>query len=42
MRKLLVALFVALLMAGWGEEAQKKQVQDEAKDAAESAVGCSR
>jgi len=32
MRKLLTALFVALLMVGCGEEAQKKAIQTETKD----------
>ena len=32
MKKLLVATFVALLMAGCGDEAQKKAVQEEIKD----------
>jgi len=32
MKKLLAAMFVALLMVGCGEEAQKKAVQEEAKD----------
>ncbi|SVD77060.1 uncharacterized protein METZ01_LOCUS429914 [marine metagenome] len=32
MKKLLVAIFVALLMVGCGEELKKKQVQDETKD----------
>ena len=32
MKKLLSAMFVALLMVGCGEEAQKKAVQEEAKD----------
>ena len=32
MKKLLAAMFVALLMAGCGEEAQKKVVETEAKD----------
>jgi hypothetical protein len=32
MKKLLAAMFVALLMVGCGEEAQKKAVQNEAKD----------
>ena len=32
MKKLLAAMFVALLMVGCGEEAQKKAVQNEAKE----------
>ena len=32
MKKLLAAMFVALLMSGWGEEAQKKAAQEETKD----------
>jgi Leucine-rich repeat (LRR) protein len=32
MKKLLTVMFVALLLAGCGEEAQKKAVQEEAKD----------
>jgi hypothetical protein len=32
MKKLLAAMFVALLMGGWGDGAQKKAVQEEIKD----------
>jgi hypothetical protein len=38
MKKLLAAMFVALLMVGCGEEAQKKQVQEGGQGRSECAA----